>query len=471
MKWRRSLIGLAVSAIFIVLLLRQVSGPELRDAFGAASPGWLAAAFAIYLGALWLRGLRWKLVLRGATPISTSDATALVVIGYAANNVLPVRAGELVRAQLLHERHGADRVAALGTILVERVFDGLVLALFLAGTIALAGGSGVLRLLAAATGAAFVALALALLFGGPRLADSPGAAQRLLRPLPARFQHLVAPRLDRFVEGLTTIRSTGAWSAIFVVTAASWAIEAAMYWLVGIGLGLDLDPLLYLAVCGAANLAIAAPSTSGGHRAVRVLRPRGGRRLRRDGRGGHRLRDRAARAAADTRRGARAAAALAAAHRRARPAAQRARGGPGRLDAAGERLVRAVVVGGGVGGLAAAWELAKAGHEVTLVEAGPVLGGQVRTFEIGGGRIESFYHHLFRSDTVIAEIIEEIGLGEGPRVGRLARRDVRRRACLPVHERGRPAALRPRLAADAAAPRPDRAVAAARLPTGGATRA
>ena len=264
MKWRRSLIGLAVSAIFIVLLLRQVNGPELREAFAAASPGWLAAAFAIYLGALWLRGLRWRLVLRGATPISTNDATALVVIGYAANNVLPVRAGELVRAQLLHERHGADRVAALGTILVERVFDGLVLALFLAGTIALAGGSGVLRLLAAVTGAIFVAIALALLIGGPRLADNPGAAHRLVRPLPARLQHFVAPRLDRFVDGLTTIRGTGAWLAIFVVTAASWAIEAAMYWLVGIGLGLELDPLLYLAVCGAANLAIAAPSTSGG---------------------------------------------------------------------------------------------------------------------------------------------------------------------------------------------------------------
>ena len=264
MKWRRSLIGLAVSAVFIVLLLRQVNGPELRDAFTAAAPGWLVAAFAIYLGALWLRGLRWKLVLRGATPIGTGDATALVVIGYAANNVLPVRAGELVRAQLLHERHGADRVAALGTILVERVFDGLVLALFLAGTIALAGGSGVLQLLAAVTGAAFVAIALALLIVGPRLADSPGLAQRLLRPLPVRLQHFIAPRLDRFVDGLTTIRGTGAWIAIFVVTAASWAIEAAMYWLVGIGLGLELDPLLYLGVCGAANLAIAAPSTSGG---------------------------------------------------------------------------------------------------------------------------------------------------------------------------------------------------------------
>jgi hypothetical protein len=46
-----------------------------------------------------------------------------------------------------------------------------------------------------------------------------------------------------------------------------------------------------------------------------------------------------------------------------------------------------------------------------LYEAGDELGGQVRTFEIGGGRIESFYHHLFRSDTVIAELINELGLG------------------------------------------------------------
>ena len=73
--------------------------------------------------------------------------------------------------------------------------------------------------------------------------------------------------------------------------------------------------------------------------------------------------------------------------------------------------MRVVVIGGGVAGLAAAWELVKQGHEVRLYEAGPILGGQVRTFEIGGGRIESFYHHLFRSDTTIVELIEELGLG------------------------------------------------------------
>ena len=73
--------------------------------------------------------------------------------------------------------------------------------------------------------------------------------------------------------------------------------------------------------------------------------------------------------------------------------------------------MNAIVIGGGVGGLAAAWELVLAGHSVRLYEAGPVIGGQVRTFEIGGGRIEAFYHHLFRSDTAIVELIEELGLG------------------------------------------------------------
>ncbi len=73
--------------------------------------------------------------------------------------------------------------------------------------------------------------------------------------------------------------------------------------------------------------------------------------------------------------------------------------------------MKVVVIGGGVGGLAAAWELVKSGHEVALYEASPVLGGQVRTFELGGGRVEIFYHHLFRSDTHAIALIEELGLG------------------------------------------------------------
>lgn len=74
--------------------------------------------------------------------------------------------------------------------------------------------------------------------------------------------------------------------------------------------------------------------------------------------------------------------------------------------------MKVVIIGGGVGGLGAGYDLVRAGHEVRIYEASDTLGGQVRTFEIGGGRLEIFYHHLFRSDTVVTQSIHDLGLGD-----------------------------------------------------------
>ena len=74
--------------------------------------------------------------------------------------------------------------------------------------------------------------------------------------------------------------------------------------------------------------------------------------------------------------------------------------------------MKVIIIGAGVAGLAAAYDLAKRGHEVAIYETGDRAGGQVRTFEVGGGRVEIFYHHLFRSDTDIVALIDELGLGD-----------------------------------------------------------
>ena len=52
------------------------------------------------------------------------------------------------------------------------------------------------------------------------------------------------------------------------------------------------------------------------------------------------------------------------------------------------------IIGAGIAGLAAALRLTKAGHQVTLYEGAPFLGGQASTFDVGGGRLEKGYHHL-----------------------------------------------------------------------------
>lgn len=69
------------------------------------------------------------------------------------------------------------------------------------------------------------------------------------------------------------------------------------------------------------------------------------------------------------------------------------------------------IIGGGLTGLVAAYDLAQQGHQVALWEQKPYLGGQVATFEVAGTRLEGFYHHIFTSDVDITKLIDEVGLG------------------------------------------------------------
>jgi len=68
------------------------------------------------------------------------------------------------------------------------------------------------------------------------------------------------------------------------------------------------------------------------------------------------------------------------------------------------------IIGGGIAGLTAAYELAKKGHGVVVFEKEAELGGQATTFPIEGTRLERFYHHLFTSDRHILQLINELGL-------------------------------------------------------------
>ena len=69
------------------------------------------------------------------------------------------------------------------------------------------------------------------------------------------------------------------------------------------------------------------------------------------------------------------------------------------------------IIGGGAAGLGAGYELTRQGHQVDVFERAPFLGGQAATFDVGGGRLERGYHHLFMSDVDMVNLIHEVGLG------------------------------------------------------------
>lgn len=74
--------------------------------------------------------------------------------------------------------------------------------------------------------------------------------------------------------------------------------------------------------------------------------------------------------------------------------------------------MRVCIVGAGATGLAAAWELRKKGHDVTLLEASDRVGGLSASFEIGGESVEEFYHHIFTGDGAILALVAELGMND-----------------------------------------------------------
>ncbi len=263
MRHLRIWLGTAVSLGFIVLLLWRVDGREVLHALQQVNPLWLLPAAVAFAVSIWVRVLRWRTILERVMPVSTSETAEVLIIGCAANNILPARTGEVVRAVLLRRRHGGSMMTALGTIVVERVFDGLILALMLAGTLAYLGSNAVLRNVALLAGAAFGGVALVLV----ALALAPILTRRLIDAVlsvpPTAIGEPLRAITTRFIEGLTLLGGPKTWGIVAVASAATWLLEATSYWLVGIGFGLPLSPVVFLAVCGAANLTVAVPSTSG----------------------------------------------------------------------------------------------------------------------------------------------------------------------------------------------------------------
>lgn len=94
----------------------------------------VAGAMAVYAVSIAVRMVRWHQLLGGSARLRFGQVANALLIGYAVNNVLPARLGELFRADYLRRRYSVARSAALGTIVVERALDAvLVLSLTLIG--------------------------------------------------------------------------------------------------------------------------------------------------------------------------------------------------------------------------------------------------------------------------------------------------------------------------------------------------
>lgn len=265
LRQKRFWLGLIVSLVLLVFVFYQTDPGKILDSLRQAQYVYLIPALILYFIGVWIRAVRWHFLLRSIKPVGTSSLFHAVVIGYMANDILPARMGELVRAYVLGRQENVSKAATLVTIVVERIFDGLTMLTFIVAASfflhfndeALAGR---LRLV----GIVFIVAiaALALLAGMPRRVER--IADFFLRRLPSEPLRVRAGNLTRsLLNGLGALRSPIDSFATYALSLLAWLCETGMYMLIAIGFNITLPFPVFLLAASFANLVTIAPSTPG----------------------------------------------------------------------------------------------------------------------------------------------------------------------------------------------------------------
>jgi uncharacterized protein (TIRG00374 family) len=204
-------------------------------------------------------------MLRPLKRISLKRLFPVVVIGYMGNNVYPFRAGEVLRSYVLRQREAVPMSASLATVLVERVFDGLVMLIFVFAALPFAPlPSDNIRTI--------VILASTLFFGALlfffALAAMPQRALRMTEIvvnafLPESVRRPVLELARRFLDGLESLRSFRAVLMIFFTSIVIWLLETVKYWFVMQAFDFEVTFFALMLMNGVVNLATTLPSAPG----------------------------------------------------------------------------------------------------------------------------------------------------------------------------------------------------------------
>jgi len=224
---------------------------------------WVPLGILGYLLGHRIRGRRLaRLVSREAT-LTTGSATHVVVVGYAVNNLLPARLGELARAWMLVERSGLSVVQSLTVTLVERLLDAFVLLAFFGVATLMMPASTLqiveLRVALGLLGIATVALGVGVLAPGPVL----GLVSRAANRWAPRAHDAITRRAFAALSGLAYLRRPRQALEILGLSVLVWSCEASLYLLMLPAFGLALKPVVAAFAMASTNLAILLPSTPG----------------------------------------------------------------------------------------------------------------------------------------------------------------------------------------------------------------
>jgi len=227
-KWQGLAANLGLSLVFLDLVFYKLDLNTMLMALKQANYYMFVPSLAILAISLVIRTWRWHWLLSQAKTARFSSLFSSLMIGTAANMVLPARAGEFIRAYFLGRREEISKTTAFATIVVERVFDGLTILLFLLLVVILTGARNDEIKYIGYLGAAFY---LGVVAGLVILYFRRDFLVRLLEALlPQSLAARIAGLLDAFLEGMQIMRNSRQLLMVVLLSLATWVGFALSFW-------------------------------------------------------------------------------------------------------------------------------------------------------------------------------------------------------------------------------------------------
>jgi len=256
-------IGLAVSLGALYLAFRGLRWAEAGEALAHANYGLLALAMALMLVALYVRAVRWAFLFYPRKGMSIVNLFGAMNVGFAFNNLLPLRVGELTRAYVIGKAEDVSTAHALSTIVVERTLDTLTVVALLMITLPFIDAPGWAKGPALLLGLAFFALAVLLAVLSANRERVMALVTWSGRFVPERFRERMERAADAAIEGFAVLRQPAAMVQAGFWSAVSWLTSAVLMFVVLRAFSLNLPFTAALFVMAATSLGMLVPSSPG----------------------------------------------------------------------------------------------------------------------------------------------------------------------------------------------------------------
>ena len=254
-------LGVAVSAVLLWVAVRGVSLEEVLHQLRQVRPVWLVPVLASIFLRFWLTAVRWQYLLRPVKWVGVHRLFAITMIGFMANNVLPARLGEFVRAYALGRTEALPASLPFATIVIERIFDGFTLLLFLVGGLSFLQPSRTLLWAAALTCTLYLGVLITLI--ALRTGRGLGLLTAILDRLPDRLARPARHLLESFRAGLHVLGDVRALLMTALLSIVIWLVNVAGVEASFRAFSLDLPGYASFLLLGVIAVALVLPSAPG----------------------------------------------------------------------------------------------------------------------------------------------------------------------------------------------------------------